>query len=207
MLGHTMVCENLSLCLPHCGKGSLPGRNQLKYSSLSDSGGGLLTLTRGGGAALLWGRTLIPDPCPMALFARRLCLLLLPLALPFAGPAAAATCAVDIDAVEARIAALEGDYGMILSDISCDAPVIPAHILMCDAADAGQSLWRMGRLDDLAWVYAYENATGQQTDHENPPRDEAFIAARDACTDAACLCDALTRHTNDSLGGTSPYPQ
>ena len=65
----------------------------------------------------------------------------------------------------------------------------------------------MGRLDDLAWVYAVENATGQQIDLANPPRDEAFVAARDACTDEACLCAVLIGHTNDSLGGTSPYPQ
>lgn len=28
--------------------------------------------------------------------------------------------------------------------------------------------WRMGRLDDLAWVYAVENATGQEVDLTNP---------------------------------------
>ena len=69
------------------------------------------------------------------------------------------------------------------------------------------TLWRMGRLDDLAWAYAVENATGQEIDLENPPRDTGFLAARDACTDEACLCELLIQHTNDSLGGTSPYPQ
>ncbi len=90
----------------------------------------------------------------------------------------------------------------------CDLPTLPAHRLMCEAAEApGAALWRMGRLDDLAWVYAVENATGQQVNLEDPPRDEAFLAARDACTDAACLCAVLVDHTNGSLGGTSPYPQ
>ncbi len=136
----------------------------------------------------------------------------LPLALALAAfaaqPLAAQTCEIDIAAVEARIAELEPSYSMVLSDISCDAPNNPAHILMCNDADrADATLWRMGRLDDLAWVYAVENATGQQVDQTNPPRDDDFIATRDACTDAACLCDALIRHTNDSLGGTSPYPQ
>lgn len=125
-----------------------------------------------------------------------------------AGTAAAQTCEIDLAAVEARIADLEPRYGLVLSDISCDAPGIPAHVLMCDAAEApNAALWRMGRLDDLAWVYAMENATGQEVDTTNPPRDGDFIARRDACTDAACLCEALVRHTNDSLGGTSPYPQ
>jgi hypothetical protein len=123
-------------------------------------------------------------------------------------PLQAATCGIDLAAVEARIAELEPNYGLVLSDIGCDVPTVPSHILMCtDAEDPGADLWRMGRLDDLAWVYAVENATGQQVDHANPPRDNDFLAVRDACTDAACLCTALIEHTNASLGGTSPYPQ
>jgi hypothetical protein len=126
------------------------------------------------------------------------------LALPV--PALSQTCAIDVAALETRISELEPDYGDVLSDISCDAPAIPAQVLMCDSAKMpGPTLWRMGRLDDLAWVYAVENATGQETDHANPPRDDDFITRRDACTDVTCLCDMLIGHTNDSLGGTSPY--
>ncbi|MFZ1347019.1 MAG: hypothetical protein WAS32_08845, partial [Tabrizicola sp.] len=58
----------------------------------------------------------------------------LPLALVFTavtGPLAAQTCEIDIATVEARIAELEPSYGLVLSDISCDAPTNPAHILMC----------------------------------------------------------------------------
>jgi hypothetical protein len=119
-----------------------------------------------------------------------------------------AVCSLDPAPVEARIADLETNYSMVLSDISCDAPTIAAHQLMCDPIETGDlTLWRMGRLNDLAWVYAVENATGQEVDHTNPPLDEDFIAARDACTDEACLCAVLMDHTNASLGGTSPYPQ
>ncbi len=125
-----------------------------------------------------------------------------------AGTASAQTCRIDIGAVEARIADLEPSYGMVLSDIGCENPTNPAHVLMCDAAEDPQAvIWRMGRLDDLAWVHAVENATGQEVDKTDPPRDEDFIARRDACTDESCLCAALIQHTNDSLGGTSPYPQ
>jgi hypothetical protein len=123
-------------------------------------------------------------------------------------PLSALAQAVNVAAVEARIAELEGSYGQVLSDIACDAPTNPAHQLMCASAESDNPiLWRMGRLDDLAWVYAVENATGQQVDLTNPPRDEAFIALRDACEDEACLATALMDHTNASLGGTSPYPQ
>lgn len=125
-----------------------------------------------------------------------------------AGTASAQTCEIDIAAVESRIAELEPSYGLVLSDIGCDAPTVPAHVLMCDAALSPEAhLWRMERLDDLAWIHAVENATGQDVDETNPPRDEDFLARRDACTDAACLCEVLIGHTNDSLGGTSPYPQ
>ncbi len=130
------------------------------------------------------------------------------LAVLVALPAQADVCGVDSAAVEARIADLEPRYGLMLSDIGCDAPTVPAHVLMCNSANSPDwSLWRMGRLDDLAWVYAVENATGQEVDIENPPRDADFLAARDACTDEACLCQVLIDHTNASLGGTSPYPQ
>ena len=123
-------------------------------------------------------------------------------------PVKAAVCGIDPAAVESRINDLEPRYGLILSDISCDLPTLPAHVLMCETASTPDwTLWRMGRLDDLAWAYAWENATGTEIDLENPPRDEPFLAARDACTDEACLCEVLIQHTNDSLGGTSPYPQ
>lgn len=125
-----------------------------------------------------------------------------------ANTALAQSCGIDAAAVEARIAELEPNHGMVLSDIGCDAPTNPAHMLMCDSANSPDwSLWRMGRLDDLAWVYAVENATGQDVDETNPPRDAEFLSRRDACTDEACLCEVLIQHTNDSLGGTSPYPQ
>ena len=134
--------------------------------------------------------------------------LALTLALALATAATAQTCEIDLSAVEARIAELEPSYGLVLSDIGCDAPTNPAHILMCNDANATDAtLWRMGRLDDLAWIYAVENATGQQVDQTNPPRDDDFLATRDACTDEACLCAVLIEETNASLGGTSPYPQ
>jgi hypothetical protein len=128
--------------------------------------------------------------------------------LAMASPAVAETCAFDPSAVTARIAELEPTYGAVLSDISCDAPSIPAHQLLCNSAeDANDALWQMARLDTLAWVYAYENATGRQIDLANPPLDTDFIARRDACSGVDCLCAVLMDHTNGSLGGTSPYPQ
>jgi hypothetical protein len=132
--------------------------------------------------------------------------LLVPLVatLPFSAIAQA----VDRAAVEARIAELEVGYGAVLSDIGCDQPTIAAHQLLCASAESSDPiLWRMGRLDDLAWVYAVETATGQRVNLADPPRDAGFIARRDACEDEACLALLYIEHTNGSLGGTSPYPQ
>lgn len=120
----------------------------------------------------------------------------------------AQSCNVDMAAVEKSIGRFEPSYGDVRSDVGCGTPVNAARRLVCDSsAEAPGPLSRMARLDDLAWVYAYENATKQEVDRGNPPRDAGFIAQRDACTDAACLCRVLIDHTNASLGGESPYSQ
>ncbi len=117
-----------------------------------------------------------------------------------------ADCGVDTAAVDARIGDLMQSHPLILSDISCDAPALWSHQHLCDSANAPHDgLWQMARLADLAWVHAVENATGQETDAENLPRDAAYLAARDACTTEECLCAVLIDHTDASLGGTSPY--
>ena len=136
------------------------------------------------------------------------------LAIHAALPAIAGTCNVDIDAVNARIDQM-GEYrayfGRVVSDITCDSTApntIPAREMICESAASGDMvLFQMEQLDSIAWAYAAENATGEQMDPENPLLDAAFIAARDYCTDEACVCETLIQHTNDSLGGTSPYPQ
>jgi hypothetical protein len=125
-----------------------------------------------------------------------------------AGTTSAQTCEIDLAAVEARIAELENNYGIVVSTVGCIVPTRPAHEIMCTAAENPKDdLWQMGRLDDLAWLHAVENATGQEVDSAKPPRDTDFLAKRDACTDVACLCKIFIEHTNASLGGSSPYPQ
>jgi hypothetical protein len=106
------------------------------------------------------------------------------------------------------LAEREPFHGLMLSDIGCEAPSIPAHDLMCSATTFPISpLWRPGWPDDLARVYARKNAAGQEVDLTCPPRETDCIAQRDACTDQACLCGALIQHTSASLGGTSPCRQ
>ncbi|MBA3910990.1 MAG: hypothetical protein C0524_14235 [Rhodobacter sp.] len=125
-----------------------------------------------------------------------------------AAPTLAQVCGIDAAALGSRLTELEQSYPLVLSDIGCENPTNPAQQILCDSADQpDRTLWQMGQLDTLAWVYAVENATGREVDQENPPLDQDFIAQRDACTGEACLCEVLIGHTNASLGGTSPYPQ
>ncbi|WP_283177386.1 hypothetical protein [Gemmobacter sp. 24YEA27] len=129
-------------------------------------------------------------------------------ALSLAPALAQGICGISVRALQESLVRFGESYP-IAPDIDCETPAtLPAHKLMCDSLyDDEQELWLMGNLDDAAWVYALENATGTETDHSNPPRDETFIAARDACTTETCLCEVLIGHTNGSLGGESPYPQ
>jgi hypothetical protein len=116
-----------------------------------------------------------------------------------AAPALAASCGNPAQLAEAaeRLAG----YSDVLTDYSCEAPANAAQTLIC----GDDNLTEASLIATRSYVYAYENAKGEETDHANPPRSDDFIAVRDACTDAACLCDAFSSHTNDNLGGLSPY--
>src|SRR5690606_10022767 len=85
------------------------------------------------------------------------------------------------------------------SDIDCASASLPGQVLLCQNADTDGILWRMAALSDSAYVYAYENATGRETLPQTPPRDEPYVAARDACTDEACLCSAMIDVTDSAL--------
>jgi len=64
----------------------------------------------------------------------------------------------------------------------------------------------MESLDTKSYVYAFENATKEATNHKRPVVDKDWITkVRDRCIDIDYLCDAMKSHTNDSLGGESPY--
>lgn len=53
----------------------------------------------------------------------------------------------------------------------------------------------------------YLKASGKtfEIDHNDPPRDKAFIKERDACRNVQCVKEVFARHTNDSLSGESRY--
>ena len=109
---------------------------------------------------------------------------------------------IDTSRIEAAISSLETSYGDVASDIDCDTDNLISHRLICQSTD---ELALMVRLDQMATVYAYENALGRELNHAKPPIDEAFVSIRDACNDTQCLRNALITHTNDALGGESPY--
>jgi hypothetical protein len=110
-------------------------------------------------------------------------------------PGLAQNCDGEMAAVGAGIARWDHSYGDLLSDIRCDVAAIPAHQIMCDAAETPDAtLRRRGCFDDLAWVYVYEGATKTEVDPANPPTNDDFIAARDACTPRLPLRPADPEH-------------
>lgn len=112
-------------------------------------------------------------------------------------PALAAEC-VDSAMIKEGLAVL-GSYSDVPSSIDCTTAQTPGEKLIC----ADDTLAKMAVVDDRAWIFAYESTA--ETVVANPPLDDAWIATRNACTDAACACDLLIAHTGASLGDLSPY--
>lgn len=100
--------------------------------------------------------------------------------------------------------ALKGiDYTDVPSAIDCTATKIQAEKLIC----GNKRLKLMELLDTRAYVYAYENATAEETNHNPPTVDTRWVReTRNACRTIDCLCKAFQEHTNSSLGASrSPY--
>lgn len=95
-------------------------------------------------------------------------------------------------------------YEGVPPSVDCEKQVYGAGKLICQSS----ILKLMDSLDTKAYVYAVENSTKSETNHEKPVVDSAWIGSvRNECKDEACLCAAFKAHTNDSLGALSPYPQ
>lgn len=112
-------------------------------------------------------------------------------------PAQAAEC-VDPAMIKEGMAVL-GSYSEVPPGIDCATAQTPGEKLICTT----ETLAQMAVIDDRAWIFAYESTA--ETLVANPPLDDAWIAMRNACTDAACVCDLLKAHTGASLGDLSPY--
>lgn len=106
-------------------------------------------------------------------------------------------------AITKAIGNLASSYGDVPSSVDCEKQVYGAGKLICQ----NNNLKLMDSLDSKAYVYALENGTKSEENHVKPPVDSAWIASvRNECKDETCLCAAFKAHTNESLGGGSPYP-
>lgn len=102
--------------------------------------------------------------------------------------------------IKDAIAALSPSYDDVRPNGSCKAPAGTDQIVC-----ANKTLALMDELSAKAYVYAIENATKSEVDHSRT-RDVKWIrGTRNKCKTEACLISALIKHTNDSLGGESPY--
>lgn len=90
------------------------------------------------------------------------------------------------------------DYSDVPSSIDITNPKNPAQKLVAD----DPVLQMMELLDTRAAVYAVENATKTQVDHSDVGK---YALTLEGLGTADEIRDAFIRHTNDSLGGMSPY--
>ncbi len=131
----------------------------------------------------------------------KVCLALL--ALGLGSPVWAGSCldAVRQADISNKLVTLKNSYGDVPSGLACHQPKSKAETLIC----AQDKLKSMALLDAQAYVYALENATGTEADHQRDQDTDWIKQVRNQCADAECLCRAYKAHTNDSLGGESPY--
>lgn len=91
-------------------------------------------------------------------------------------------------------------YGDLPDRIDCKKPnASQAKLCTSDV------LRFMERLDNMATTYAYENATGQERDHQYPMGIDWLQKTLRTCQSAECLCSAYKENAESSLGGISPY--
>lgn len=107
------------------------------------------------------------------------------------------------DRINARLNELQQNYGDVPPRVDCDSlgsNATSQERLIC----GNVSLRAAEALDARAYVYAHENATKGEVDHKTFDKGP-LVESSEKCVDEQCLCEALKRRTNDSLGGTSPY--
>lgn len=89
-------------------------------------------------------------------------------------------------------------YAEVASSIDYAQPANSAEAIV--AADPELRLMEL--LDTRAALYAYENATKQQGDHKNPKK---YALSLEGLRSSEQIRQAYLKHTNESLGGMSPY--
>lgn len=93
-------------------------------------------------------------------------------------------------------------YQDVPSAIDCKTTKNKAEKIICGS----DYLMLMEKLDTRAAIYAYENATKNELEHDrkNAVKYSLVKTIRKLKTEKA-IRDAFIEHTNDSLGGLSPY--
>lgn len=93
-------------------------------------------------------------------------------------------------------------YNDVPSSINCRTAQSKAEKIICGSG----YLTLMERLDTRAAVYAYENGTGTELPHnQKTALQYSLIKTIRTLKTEQAIRNAFIRHTNDSLGGISPY--
>lgn len=107
---------------------------------------------------------------------------------------------VDMSRLRKSVANHSESYGDLPSRINCSKP-LGNQSFICRS----DVLRFMERLDHMATVYAYENATKRELDHRKPSGTKWLTQMLKKCHSEDCICSEYKKNADDSLGGTSPY--
>ncbi|MCB6184671.1 hypothetical protein LIN78_14075 [Leeia sp. TBRC 13508] len=108
---------------------------------------------------------------------------------------------IQLATIQSKIEQLNSSYKDVPSSIQCNRTKNAAEKKIC----GNKTLAAMEVLDTKAYVYATENATGSEVNHQKWKDDAWIKSTRNRCSTEECICKNLSEHTNDSLGGESPY--
>jgi hypothetical protein len=115
-------------------------------------------------------------------------------------PQSSCVTSVDVSRLRKSITGLSDSYGDVRRRINCSKPA-GNQILICRS----NVLILMERLDQMAMVYAIENATKSELDHREPSGANWLNQVLKTCHSDNCICLEYKKHADVSLGGLSPY--
>jgi hypothetical protein len=109
---------------------------------------------------------------------------------------------VDMSILRKSVTDYSEFYGDLPSRINCSKPV-GNQSLVCQR----DVLRFMERLDHMATVYAYENATKEELDHSKSRDTKWLNQMLKKCRSEDCICSEYKKNADNSLGEISPYSE
>jgi len=107
---------------------------------------------------------------------------------------------IDMKNLRTSIGQYSGNYGDLPNRINCELPIKNQKLICQD-----NTLIFMEKLDHMAYVYAYENATKRELDHRKSYGINDLNQMLNSCSSIECVCENFKKSAEEYLGGNSPY--